>query len=143
MLTRNCRLMPLFVLLLVFPSAKLSAAQAPPDRNAQIANGQNAPTTGYPALAWRYEIEGQIFNAPVLAGNTLLIVTNAGYLYALDKVTGELRWRLKTRLDTYASEAIARFTVAGDLVFVTDVVGKLQAVELETGAVRWARDAKK
>jgi len=65
---------------------------------------------------------------------TVLVTTDAGYLYALDHRTGEQRWT-----PWHVEETIsARPVVADRTVYVTAHDGRLYAVDVGTGRTRWS-----
>ncbi len=44
------------------------------------------------ALLWHYTIPGQVFNTPLVDGDTVYIGAANGIIYALQATTGVLRW---------------------------------------------------
>src|SRR5436305_775379 len=77
-----------------------SAAADWPTYGHDLANtrsaGRNGPTPAQAAAlqqAWRFDApHGDFTGTPVTAGGTLVAGTNLGTVYALDAVTGKLRW---------------------------------------------------
>lgn len=71
-------------------------------------------------------------------GGTVLVITKRG-LFALDRFTGERRWRLGLTADELMSTpeaAVAAVRVVGETVLVRRT-GRTQAIDLATGAVRY------
>jgi len=49
------------------------------------------PVTGQ--QRWRARLDGRIDSPPTLAGDTAFVGTRTGWVYALDRATGQVRWR--------------------------------------------------
>lgn len=83
-------------------------------------------------VKWSFRTGGKIRSTPALAGGTLAVGAEDGFLYALDAKTGALRWKFKTEGDVSSSPAIADgrvFFVGGD--------GALRALALADGKELW------
>jgi len=102
------------------------------------------------AIAWhfrthRYQVELAttdpihlgIHGSPALDENNVYIGDYSGYLYALDKVSGELRWESLLGGSIGASPV-----VLGRFVFMAveypEPDGKIFVIDAETGAVAWS-----
>lgn len=79
------------------------------------------------AEAWRFKTVGSIFGAPCLAGGTVLVLDNGGYLYALEKADGHELWRFPLG-DRSFSTPVA----ADGLVYAASDAGVLYALETGT-----------
>lgn len=121
-----------------------------------LANSRNGATDG-PSVgevtaltqAWRFDTPKSDFTGtPVIAGGTVVAGTNAGWVYALDAVTGAVRWsRDVSQLCPTSSNGCINGTAAidangsgGGIVFVPIAQpGKPQllALSLKDGALRW------
>ncbi|MEF8885285.1 MAG: PQQ-binding-like beta-propeller repeat protein [Haloarculaceae archaeon] len=99
-------------------------------------------------LYWRRYVEGQFSIPEPAVVDDALYFGSGRFLYALDQRDGGLRW--EAELGEYAHVAAA--TVTDDTVYagtrrisdpklLRDTPGTLYAVDRETGAVRWERDA--
>jgi len=77
---------------------------------------------------WRFDLPGT-FNYPmgkaVESGGAVHFITQQGDLYALDAVTGSLRWMVATGLQSRDGLA-----VEGGRLFVVDAGGTVQAFDL-------------
>ena len=113
-----------------------------------LANSRDADSDGPPAgqvgsmqKAWTFSSSnGDFTGTPVGAGGTLVAGTNLGSIYALDAVTGKLRWSRDVGEQINGSAAIDLAAPGGPTVFVPVAqVGspRLLALSLSTGAVRW------
>jgi polyvinyl alcohol dehydrogenase (cytochrome) len=113
-----------------------------------LANTRSDPAAG-PSLsqagslmaAWTFaSSNGDFTGTPVIAGGTLVAGTNLGTVYALDAVTGKLRWSHQVGAQINGTAAIDTDAPGGATVFVPVAqVGspRIVALSLATGAVRW------
>jgi polyvinyl alcohol dehydrogenase (cytochrome) len=106
--------------------------------------GREGPTpsqVGSMQEAWTFNSSnGDFTGTPVVAGGTLVAGTNLGSIYALDAVTGKLRWSREVSQQINGSAAIDLDAPGGPLVLVpvAQVGGPhLLALSLSTGAIRW------
>ena len=92
-----------------------------------------APTpAAYAGLAWRVQTGGTVVSSPAVTGSAVYIGSNDRHLYALDRVSGRIRWSFDANSAVGSSP-----TVAGGLVAFTTADGHLFAVDANTGRVRW------
>jgi glucose dehydrogenase len=92
-----------------------------------------APTpAAYAGLAWRVQTGGTIVSSPAVTGSAVYIGSNDRHLYALDRVSGRIRWSFDANSAVGSSP-----TVAGGLVAFTTADGHLFAVDANAGRVRW------
>lgn len=94
--------------------------------------------------AWRVDVPGAVTSAPAVAGDLVIAVAQdreAGTVaaVAVDAATGEERWRFTT---PPASPAATAAAVGEETVFVGMGDGQVHALDLETGAERWATRAR-
>src|SRR5205085_3798805 len=83
---------------------------------------------------------GDFTGTPAVAGGTLIAGTNLGAIFALDAVSGKLRWSRNVGQQINGSAAIDLNAPGGATAFVpVGQVGqpRLLALSLATGAVRW------
>ena len=93
---------------------------------------QPAIITGNPYIKWRFKTGNKVRSTPAILGDTLVVGSDDGNLYALNATTGALRWTFRTRGRVASSPAIADGKVyfeSGDL--------NVYAVDLATGKLRW------
>ena len=72
---------------------------------------------------WNFSTGGPVESSPVIAGDSVLVGSEDGSLYALDLATGALQWSLATQGPLYASLAVENGTA-----FAVDSQGNLWAV---------------
>ena len=86
-------------------------------------------------IKWKFKTVRVIeawFSSPTVSDQTVYFGSDDDYLYALNALTGQLRWKFKTGDVVYSSPA-----VADGVVFVGSHDHYLYAVDLKTGAERW------
>ena len=104
-------------------------------------DGPSVAQAGSLAKAWTFNSSnGDFTGTPVIAGGTLVAGTNLGTIYALDAVSGKLRWSRDVGDQVNGSAAIDLNAPGGPTAFVPVArIGSphLVALDLATGAVRW------
>jgi polyvinyl alcohol dehydrogenase (cytochrome) len=105
------------------------------------AEGPSATEASTLQRAWTFNSpHGDFTGTPVVAGGTLLAGTNLGSIYALDAVTGRVRWSRDVGQPINGSAAIDLNSAGGAAVFVPIAQlsrPRLVALSLATGAIRW------
>jgi outer membrane protein assembly factor BamB len=89
-----------------------------------------------PKLAVLYEAGDEIWGRPVIAGGKVLFSSLDGNLYAVDPITGELKWSFKGDKGLVSTP-----TVVGDRVLVSGFGSTLYAVDLDDGSEQWSFSA--
>lgn len=96
-------------------------------RNWRIATGADAK------LAWGYESGDNWTSSPTIVGNTVLVGSGDGALYALDLATGRTRWKAETKGRIRSTPA-----VSGDQVVVGSFDGHVYSFDRTTGKEKWS-----
>ncbi|HUQ03619.1 MAG TPA: PQQ-binding-like beta-propeller repeat protein [Kofleriaceae bacterium] len=93
------------------------------------------------AERWRYTTPYQVRNAPAVSGDTVVVALGNGEVHAVGLSDGVRRWvhDAADGLPTYESSLWAAPTIADGAVFVA-VQGRMSAIDLATGAQRWANE---
>lgn len=81
-----------------------------------------------------------MYAAPAVAGDTVYVGSCFGFFYALDKNTGEVRWKYDTKQDGSPAQFHGSPLFSGELVITgsdRSDKGYVYAFEQETGEVRW------
>lgn len=138
------------ITLVIIASAALSPAASAdwPMFGHDLSNTRNAgaqgPTGQEAAVlqkAWTFtSSQGDFTGTPVVVGRTLIAGTNLGVIFALDRVTGKVRWSRQVSAPVNGSAAVDLNAPGGPAVFVSLAqVGRprLIALSLANGAVRW------
>ena len=84
-----------------------------------------------PKVLWRFETGSRSISSPEVAGGVIYIGSNDSYVYALDAVTGEQRWRFQT------GHWVSSPTVVEGVVYVGSGDSYVYALDAVTGAQRW------
>ena len=87
-------------------------------------------------VKWKFKTERIIeawFSSPTVSDNMVYFGSDDSYLYALNALTGELKWKFKTGDVVYSSPA-----VADGAVYVGSHDGHLYSVDAQTGKQRWS-----
>ena len=74
-----------------------------------------------------------MFGSPVLVGTDLYLTDDAGYVYALDAATGNVRWKERAAAKRFWSTP----TIAGTTLYVGSMDHNLYALDLATGKTAW------
>ena len=156
-LSRLCAIVLPPVLGLALLHAPAAAAPAPattesaawPVYGHDLANSRSSGGAG-PSLtqarslstAWTFKSSnGDFTGTPVVAGGVLVVGTNLGSIYAIDAVTGAVRWTREIGQQINGSAAIDLAAPGGPTVFVPVAqVGspRLLALSLNSGTARWS-----
>src|SRR5260370_36342208 len=86
-------------------------------------------------VKWKFKSERVIeawFSSPTVSDEVVYFGSDDNYLYALNALTGELKWKFKTGDVVYSSPA-----VADGAVYVGSHDGSFYAVDAKTGNERW------
>ncbi|HEY5473318.1 MAG TPA: toll/interleukin-1 receptor domain-containing protein, partial [Candidatus Limnocylindrales bacterium] len=87
---------------------------------------------------WAASLGGSVWVSPAIAGDTVLAVAEDKYLYALDRDSGNPKWKMKVDLPT--SNTMPQLTepaVASGIVAFGGTDGMLYAVDVATGKQLW------
>ena len=93
----------------------------------------SAPKAGF--TSWIYDTgsSSNVRSGPTVVDGVVYIGSDSNYLYALDMVTGALKWKYKCGGDCRSAAA-----VVGDLLFITDRSGELTCLNKNTGVYQWS-----
>ncbi|MCM3664939.1 carboxypeptidase regulatory-like domain-containing protein [Mesobacillus subterraneus] len=105
-------------------------------RNAVSANGIDLDAL---EKSWEYDASGKgkiLFSTPAAATNKVVLVTDSGYVVALDSATGKEQWTVKIGNTNRSSP-----TIAGNTVYLSGGEdGKIYALDLKSGSIVWTTD---
>lgn len=89
------------------------------------------------SLRWRARVSSEMLAAPKVAGGTVLARTADSRIFAFDAADGKRRWVYQRAASSLIVRSPAGITVGGGNVYAGFAGGKLVALVLETGALRW------
>ena len=92
-----------------------------------VTTGATMPQNIAPAGAWDFYA-----SSPVVTGQTIVIGSGDGHVYALDLATGRERWRVKT-----GGRVRATPSVHDGVAVVGSFDGRVYAIDVATGKTRW------
>lgn len=88
------------------------------------------------AVSWIFETPGRnLFASPVVAEGKVVFTTDTGYVVALDQITGEELWRLRTGNNNRSTPTV----VDGTVYVAGGVDSEIHAIDLETGLKKWSK----
>lgn len=92
------------------------------------------PTVG-PSVRWQYDLGG--VGNPILIGTTVYVAPDVTtHLYAIDAVTGELKWHYEAPSPIYPPQ------VLGETVYLHSVDAPyLYAIDVANGTIKWCYEA--
>ncbi|NKE06207.1 carboxypeptidase regulatory-like domain-containing protein [Mesobacillus selenatarsenatis] len=86
--------------------------------------------------SWEYNTSGKgkiLFSTPAAANNKIVLVTDSGYVVALDAFTGKEQWSVRIGSTNRSSP-----TIDGDTVYLSGGEdGKIYALDLKSGSIIW------
>lgn len=90
-------------------------------------------------IRWQKSILGEVFANPVFAKDKVIVKTVNGNVYAFDRNTGEQLWTVNHGAPDLVLKASSAPVLMGNLLLVGFPDGKLDALDLKTGALVWQR----
>lgn len=88
-------------------------------------------------LRWRARASSEVLAPPVLTGDVVIVRSADSRLFAFDARDGKRRWVYQRATPTLAVRSPVGIAAARGLVFAGFAGGKLVAIVLANGAVRW------
>lgn len=85
--------------------------------------------------AWSRPTGGDVFASPSVGGDLVVVGSEDGAVYGIDRATGDQRWKATTD-DAVQSSAL----VDGGQAFVGSNDGRLRALDLADGSTEWSTD---
>ena len=86
---------------------------------------------------WRARVSSEVLSAPVVAGDLVVVRSADSRVFALDARDGRRRWVFQRAAPTLAVRSPAGAVVGGGYVFAGFSGGKLIALALSNGGLRW------
>lgn len=123
---------------------KVNNKTSPSNRQWEMANGnihRNAVSANGIDLdalekGWKYDVSGKgkiLFSTPAATKEKVVLVTDRGYVIALDSQTGKEQWAVKVGSTNRSSPAIE-----GNTVYLSGGEdGKIYALDLKSGSIIW------
>jgi len=88
-------------------------------------------------VLWRARVSSEVLSAPVVTGDLVIVRSADGRLFALGAKDGKRRWLYQRAPSSLIIRAPSGIAVDGETAFVGFAGGKLTAIALANGGVRW------
>jgi len=88
-------------------------------------------------LRWKAQASSEILSTPAVGGGVVVVRSMNNHIAAYDSLTGKRRWLVERTLPSLILRSTAGMTIADNNVFVGLPGGKLIAITLSTGSLRW------
>jgi outer membrane protein assembly factor BamB len=88
-------------------------------------------------LLWSSEVTSEVLSLPAFAGEFVIICSNDGRISALDLSSGKRVWQMDRDVPLLSLRGTASAVVEGDTVYVPGDSGKVVALNVADGALRW------
>lgn len=89
------------------------------------------------ALRWRVRVSSEVLAAPALGGGLVLVRSADNRIYAFSAADGKREWIYQRSPASLVVRSPAGMTLQGDTAYVGFAGGKLVALALANGSVRW------
>ena len=89
------------------------------------------------AKLWSSQLTGEVLAPPAVADNVVVAQTFDGRLYGLDSTSGEQVWVYDSTLPRLTLRGTSRPIINGDTVYSGFANGKLVALDVNTGVLKW------
>jgi len=88
-------------------------------------------------IRWRSHVSSEVLAPPVVTGDLVVVRCSDSRIFALDARDGKRRWVYQRAMPTLTVRSPAGLVVSGQVVFAGFAGGRLVAVALSNGALKW------
>ncbi len=88
-------------------------------------------------VMWRARVSSEVLASPVVAGDIVVVRSADSRIFGLDALDGKRRWVYQRAAPALSVRSDAGIVVRGGFVFAGFAGGKLVAVALNNGGLRW------
>jgi outer membrane protein assembly factor BamB len=89
------------------------------------------------APLWKAQISSEVLSAPQVAGNVVVVRSADGRIFGLDAKDGKRKWYYQRATPALTVRSPAGISIAKNVVYAGFAGGKLVAINLDNGGVRW------
>lgn len=89
------------------------------------------------SVRWRARVSSEVLAAPVVAGDVVLVRCSDSRIFALEARDGKRRWIYQRAMPTLTVRSPAGVVVSGATAYAGFAGGRLAAVALNNGGLRW------
>jgi outer membrane protein assembly factor BamB len=120
----------------VVVTGTLTTASSPTTSSTTLPSAGPVPTkVPTPEAVWTYETGAPIWGTPAISDGTIIFGSDDGNLYAVNALTGGLKWKFLTQGIVRSKPAIV-----GGLVYFASDDGYLYALDTDSGLEKWRTD---
>ena len=89
------------------------------------------------SIRWRANVSSEVLAAPVVAGDTVVVRSADSRIFALDAVDGRRRWVYQRAVPALTVRSSAGLVIRENVAYVGFAGGRLAAIALGNGGMRW------
>jgi outer membrane protein assembly factor BamB len=89
------------------------------------------------AALWKAQISSEVLAAPQVADDTVVVRSADGRIYGLNAKDGKRKWYYQRETPALTIRSPAGISIARNVVYAGFAGGKLVAINLDSGGVRW------
>ncbi len=90
-------------------------------------------------INWIYSGQDYSYFSPTIIGDLVITSNSDGYIYGLDKNTGQELWHYEVPNNTYSDTRVS-FSDNNDILYIGTRKGQLIALEIKTGKQLWQKE---
>lgn len=79
-----------------------------------------------------FSIDGKISSSPIIQGDDIIFATDKGYVYLVNRITGAIKWRFKTGVNSFLQPVADK-----GAVYIAGDDNSIYAVNAISGKTRW------
>ena len=88
-------------------------------------------------LLWLYQLPTSVLTPPLVARGIIVVQGADQHLWAFDAADGKVLWTLELRAPALLLQHAGGLSLDGDTLLVGDALGRIDAVALANGVLRW------
>jgi outer membrane assembly lipoprotein YfgL len=117
----------------------ISAGVGSDGRFSAVVNARNQLASLGPQgqLLWLYQLPTSVITPPLVARGVIVVQGADQHLWAFDAADGKVLWDLELRAPALLLQHAGGLTLDGDVLLVGDALGRIDAVALSSGVLRW------
>ncbi len=88
-------------------------------------------------IVWKTAVQGEVLSAPASNGSVVVAQTYSGQVHGFDIVDGKILWTYNAQVPRLTLRGTSTPVVARDTVLVGMANGRITALDIESGSIRW------
>ena len=88
-------------------------------------------------LRWKVQVSTEVLSAPAVDGSTVVVRSGDGRIAALDVTDGKRKWLYERITPALQVRSSAGVTIWNGVIFAGFAGGKLAAIDMNNGTIRW------